>query len=93
MATDKIRVFGTSMEPIIRSGALLTIKKSAHYEVGDIVCFRGKGLRSLLLTYCHRIISVDRRRKTFTAKGDNRMESSPFETDVPLSHIQAKVML
>lgn len=41
--TSKMKVFGQSMLPIIKSGALLTFEKSSCYEVGDIVFCRVKG--------------------------------------------------
>jgi hypothetical protein len=38
VGTGKMKVFGQSMMPIIRSGSLLTFKKQSDYSIGDI-CF------------------------------------------------------
>lgn len=40
---SKMKVFGNSMTPIIKSGTLLTFKKCDDYEVGDIVFCKVKG--------------------------------------------------
>ena len=40
---SKMRVFGNSMTPIIKSGSMLTFQKSDDYEVGDIVFCRLRG--------------------------------------------------
>lgn len=39
----KMKAFGNSMMPIIKSGSLLTFQKSDEYEVGDIVFCKVKG--------------------------------------------------
>lgn len=39
----QMRVFGNSMIPLIYSGALLTYKTKANYEVGDIVFCKVRG--------------------------------------------------
>jgi SOS-response transcriptional repressor LexA len=39
----KMKVFGNSMLPIIKSGALLTFQKTSQYEIGDIVFCKVKG--------------------------------------------------
>lgn len=41
--TGKMKAFGTSMMPIIKSGSLLTFAKKETYEVGDIVFCKVKG--------------------------------------------------
>ena len=41
--TAKMKVFGHSMTPIIKSGTLLTFQKADKYEVGDIVFCKVKG--------------------------------------------------
>jgi len=41
--TSKMKVFGNSMTPIIKSGTLLTFKKCDDYKVGDIVFCKVKG--------------------------------------------------
>ena len=40
---SKMKVFGNSMCPIIKSGSLLTFQKCDSYEVGDVVFSRVKG--------------------------------------------------
>jgi len=39
----KMTCFGNSMEPIIKSGALLTFMKQEEYDVDDIVICKVKG--------------------------------------------------
>ena len=39
----KMKGFGNSMMPIIKSGSLLTFKQEDEYEVGDIVFCKVKG--------------------------------------------------
>jgi len=41
--TGKMKVFGNSMMPIIKSGSLLTYEKRDSYEVDDIVFCKVKG--------------------------------------------------
>ena len=41
--TSKMKVFGNSMTPIIKSGTLLTFEKCDDYKVGDIVFCKVKG--------------------------------------------------
>mmetsp|Transcript_5672 Transcript_5672/g.8606 ORF Transcript_5672/g.8606 Transcript_5672/m.8606 type:complete len:107 (-) Transcript_5672:54-374(-) len=50
----KIKVFGQSMLPIIRSGSLLTFKRQKEYTTGDIVCCKVKGN----MIGAHHIVSV-----------------------------------
>ncbi len=38
-----MKVFGSSMTPIIKSGSLLVFQKSDSYEVGDVVFCKVKG--------------------------------------------------
>lgn len=40
---SKMKVFGNSMTPIIKSGTLLTFKKCDNYEIGDIVFCKCRG--------------------------------------------------
>lgn len=40
---SSMKVFGQSMLPIIKSGSLLTFKKTDDYEVGDVVLSRVNG--------------------------------------------------
>lgn len=41
--TGKMKAFGSSMTPIIKSGSLLTFIKKEKYEIGDIVFCKVKG--------------------------------------------------
>jgi hypothetical protein len=41
--TGKMKCFGNSMLPILKSGSLLTFKREDSYEVGDIVFCKVKG--------------------------------------------------
>ncbi|HEY8894963.1 MAG TPA: S24 family peptidase [Niastella sp.] len=41
--TGKMKAFGNSMLPILKSGSLLTFEKVADYEIGDIVFCKVKG--------------------------------------------------
>jgi SOS-response transcriptional repressor LexA len=41
--TGKMKCFGSSMTPIIKSGSLLTFTKKDSYEIGDIVFCKVKG--------------------------------------------------
>jgi len=39
----KMKAFGNSMLPILKSGSLLSFEPSDEYEIGDIVCCKVKG--------------------------------------------------
>lgn len=39
----KMKAFGNSMLPILKSGSLLTFTKATNYEIGDIVFCKVKG--------------------------------------------------
>jgi SOS-response transcriptional repressor LexA len=41
--TGKMKAFGNSMLPILKSGSLLTFEKAPDYEIGDIVFCKVKG--------------------------------------------------
>jgi SOS-response transcriptional repressor LexA len=43
IGTGKMKGFGNSMMPIIKSGSLLTFEKRDKYEVGDIAFCKVKG--------------------------------------------------
>ncbi|MEM0106879.1 MAG: S26 family signal peptidase [Candidatus Micrarchaeaceae archaeon] len=89
----RVFVHGTSMEPCIHNNTWIKIKmsKPERYHVGDIIMFRDKGLLRTLLgrRHIHRIIQIDN--LIFTAKGDNRIRSAPYETQVPIKNIIAKI--
>ena len=40
---SKMKVFGNSMTPIIKSGSLLTFETSEDYEIGDVVFCKVRG--------------------------------------------------
>ncbi len=42
-STGKMTCFGNSMTPIFKSGATLTFKVQAEYDIGDIVFCKVKG--------------------------------------------------
>lgn len=54
----KMKVFGNSMLPIIKSGTLLTFKKCNEYNVKDIVFCKVKGR----YIDAHKIIKKDRQK-------------------------------
>ena len=41
--TGKLKAFGNSMLPLLKSGSLLTFEKATEYEIGDIVFCKVKG--------------------------------------------------
>ena len=41
--TGKMKAFGSSMLPILKSGTLLTFEQVTEYEIGDIVFCKVKG--------------------------------------------------
>ena len=43
LGTGKMKCFGSSMKPIIESGAMITFNKQEEYEIGDIVFCKVKG--------------------------------------------------
>jgi len=43
VGTGKMKVFGQSMKPILKSGSLLTFQRQENYEVGDIVFCKCNG--------------------------------------------------
>ncbi len=53
--TGKMKAFGSSMLPILKSGSLLTFEKAKHYEIGDIVFCKVKGR----YIDAHKIVKTD----------------------------------
>ena len=53
--TGKMKCFGNSMLPILKSGSLLTFTKAANYAIGDIVFCKVRGR----YIDAHKIIKVD----------------------------------
>jgi len=65
------------MEPAIKAGALVIIKPSLNYRVGDVIMF-GKDTKTQLPT-THRIVADEVRSGVFyyTTKGDANEDSDP----------------
>lgn len=51
----KMKCFGNSMLPILKSGSLLTFQKSENYKIGDIVFCKVKGR----IIDAHKIVKMD----------------------------------
>ncbi|HVM39167.1 MAG TPA: signal peptidase I [Acidimicrobiia bacterium] len=71
---------GDSMEPGIRSGDLMLVREADGYEVGDVVAYRHRQLRRVVV---HRVVEVEGDR--YVLKGDNNdwLDSySPTDADV-----------
>ncbi len=70
-----------SMEPTIKTGAVVIIKPSNTYKVGDIITF-GRDTKSSIPT-THRIVSIKESSNGtyFTTKGDANDEADSEETN------------
>ncbi|MEC5145634.1 S24 family peptidase [Chitinophaga sp. 212800010-3] len=55
IGSGKMKAFGTSMLPILKSGSLLTFEKAAAYQIGDIVFCKVKGH----YIDAHKIVKID----------------------------------
>lgn len=53
--SGKMKAFGSSMLPLLKSGSLLTFEKADQYEVGDIVYCKVKGR----YIDAHKIVKTD----------------------------------
>ncbi|PSK94339.1 S24 family peptidase [Taibaiella chishuiensis] len=53
--TGKMKAFGSSMLPILKSGSLLTFEKAEQYDIGDIVFCKVKGR----YIDAHKIVKTD----------------------------------
>ena len=53
--TGKMKAFGNSMLPVLKSGTLLTFERAADYAVGDIVFCKVRGR----YIDAHRIVKTD----------------------------------
>lgn len=71
-STTFLWVSGTSMQPTLRSGDLVALRRADHYDVGQIVAYRvpkgDPGAGSLVI---HRIVGGDPAHG-FVMRGDNR---------------------
>ena len=54
----EFKVFGNSMLPILKSGAILTFEQATDYEIGDIVFCRVKGR----YIDAHKVVAKDAKR-------------------------------
>lgn len=70
-----ISVTGVSMEPSLRAGDVVTIRRTESYEVGDILVFLYKNNELLI----HRLLRIKGQR--YFCKGDNafRLEDADYE--------------
>ena len=70
-----ITVTGVSMEPLLRAGDMVTIRRTESYEVGDILVFLYKNDELLI----HRLLRIKDQR--YFCKGDNafRLEDVTYE--------------
>ena len=86
-----IKVISNSMEPTIKSGEFIKMEKVNPSEivVGDIIVFEDKDGRGIIVA---RVVSIDKEKGTFTAKGDGNKAIGPFETDVPFENINGRVL-
>ncbi len=67
---------GTSMEPTIKSGNTITLIKSNHYKINDIVLFNLNNY-----TFLHRIVCtfISGKKKFFITRGDaNNIDDKPI---------------
>ena len=70
-----ISVTGVSMEPSLRAGDVVTIRRTESYEIGDILVFLYKNNELLI----HRLLRIKDQR--YFCKGDNafRLEDVLYE--------------
>jgi SOS-response transcriptional repressor LexA len=55
VGNGKMKAFGNSMLPILKSGSLLTFTKTSEYQIGDIVFCKVKGR----YIDAHKIVKID----------------------------------
>ncbi len=55
VGNGKMKAFGNSMLPILKSGSLLTFTKASEYQIGDIVFCKVKGR----YIDAHKIVKID----------------------------------
>ena len=87
-----IKVLSNSMEPTIKSGELVGVEKinSSEIKVRDILAFESNDERGFIILA--RVVSIDREKGAFTAKGDGNKDIGPFEKDVPFANIKGRVL-
>lgn len=75
-----------SMEPAIKTGSLVYIKKNASpVETGDVIAFTRAGV-----TVAHRVVRVDEETDCVITRGDHN--ESPDISPVPLDQVEGKVV-
>ncbi len=70
-----------SMEPTIKTGSLIYVKKYVNFEdygVDDVVTFSDLTGEN---SFTHRIVSIDAEKRTFTTKGDANEENDLSPSD------------
>jgi hypothetical protein len=80
-------IIGSSMKPALPSLSIQYFKEEETYKVNDIVIFWAKFLP---FQVCHRIRSIDNEK--FNTRGDNRKTTKFFERNVPIDHIEGKLI-
>src|SRR4051795_4838182 len=75
-STDYVTTLGISMAPKFHTGDLAVIRPSEQYRIGDVVAYRSKLLRTVVL---HRIIRRTGDRYVF--KGDHNNFTDPEHPD------------
>ena len=65
-ATDYVRSYGNSMEPLFGAGDLAVVRSAGSYRVGDVVAYRSPQLGRVVL---HRIVARDG--DAFVFRGDS----------------------
>ncbi len=89
-------VMSGSMEPKIKTGSVVLVKRAAEYKENDIITFLknpGDNLKDIKSIITHRIIEVhdDEGRATFTVKGD--ANDTPDNEMVTERQVLGKVIL
>ena len=63
----EIKVFGGSMNPVIKDKAVVLVRKAKNIKVGDIVCYKTSGWFLV-----HRVKAIDAEKDILTIEGDSR---------------------
>jgi signal peptidase I len=61
-----VTIRGVSMEPVMKKGDLVILRKRSHYDVGDVVAYRSTDVHEVVL---HRIVGRDG--SHYIMRGDN----------------------
>jgi signal peptidase I len=76
-STSYVITKGISMEPLLRSGDLVLLRKQSSYRLQEIVGYRDPQLRHIVM---HRIVAIKGDR--LTTKGDNNNFVDPYHPSV-----------